>query len=59
MDKPPVLPPDGPPPADARGSSEQIAEQPAALGIHVLPLGVGLALVGLGTGFLALRLRRG
>lgn len=32
---------------------------PALSGLRVLPLGAGLVLIGLGLGFLGLRLRRG
>ncbi|MBT2490610.1 hypothetical protein J7E96_19245 [Streptomyces sp. ISL-96] len=47
------------PPGAAHEGSEQVVAQSDPLGIHVLPLGAGLTLVGLGLGFLGLRLRRG
>ncbi|GHC75618.1 hypothetical protein [Streptomyces flavofungini] len=46
-----------PGPADA--PRERAAEGPAFPGLRVLPLGGGMVLIGLGLGFLALRLRRG
>ncbi|WP_031512783.1 hypothetical protein [Streptomyces sp. NRRL F-5123] len=47
-----------PAPAAARGgSASDAAREPRVF--RVLPLGVGMVLVGLGLGFLGLRLRRG
>ncbi|MER7346138.1 hypothetical protein ABT390_12175 [Streptomyces aurantiacus] len=53
----PVLPP--PPPTAADAPRERAAEGPAFPGLRVLPLGAGMVLIGLGLGFLGLRLRRG
>ncbi|MFB7192403.1 hypothetical protein ACWCRC_24490 [Streptomyces sp. NPDC001940] len=45
-------------PADNAGRTPQQTAEPVIPGVGVLPLGSGLVLVGLGIGFLALRLRR-
>ncbi|NDZ83724.1 hypothetical protein G3I19_35490, partial [Streptomyces sp. SID10853] len=44
--------------AAARRSTQQAVPRDSALALHVGALGAGLALVGLGLGFLGLRLRR-
>lgn len=46
-------------PGTADAPRERAAEGPAFPGLRVLPLGGGMVLIGLGLGFLALRLRRG
>ncbi|MFD9904468.1 hypothetical protein [Streptomyces sp. NPDC059063] len=58
---PPERPEHTPPPAAdaAEPVRGQTATGPPIPGLRVLPLGVGLALTGLGIGFLGLRLRRG
>ncbi|MDJ0340285.1 hypothetical protein QMK19_00835 [Streptomyces sp. H10-C2] len=57
---PAVKPPQEPAPirTAAAVAADQGASEPAGHSLHVLPLGAGLALVGLGLGFLGLRLRR-
>ncbi|WP_282796989.1 hypothetical protein [Streptomyces sp. CC224B] len=55
--------PEPPPAADPGDTTEQSARSratgPPIPGLRVLPLGAGLVLIGLGLGFLGLRLRRG
>ncbi|MEI5098843.1 hypothetical protein RB200_09485 [Streptomyces sp. PmtG] len=55
--------PDPPPSADAADAAgafrRHAATGPPIPGLRVLPLGAGLVLIGLGLGFLGLRLRRG
>lgn len=46
-------------PGTADAPRERAAEGPAFPGLRVLPLGGGMVLIGLGLGFLGLRLRRG
>lgn len=46
-------------PGSADAPRERAAEGPAFPGLRVLPLGGGMVLIGLGLGFLGLRLRRG
>ncbi|WP_051852335.1 hypothetical protein [Streptomyces aureocirculatus] len=46
-------------PGTADEPRERAAEGPAFPGLRVLPLGAGMVLIGLGLGFLGLRLRRG
>ncbi|GGV50147.1 hypothetical protein GCM10010277_44740 [Streptomyces longisporoflavus] len=41
------------------GAAREAAAEPVFPGLRVLPLGSGLVLIGLGLGFLAVRLRRG
>ncbi|MFF1393072.1 hypothetical protein ACFVZD_04510 [Streptomyces sp. NPDC058287] len=50
--------PTGTPADNAGRTPRQTAAEPVIPGVGVLPLGSGLVLVGLGVGFLALRLRR-
>jgi hypothetical protein len=59
--RPPVRPsvrPTGVPVDNADRTPRQTVAEPVIPGVGVLPLGSGLVLVGLGVGFLALRLRR-
>ncbi|MET9465577.1 hypothetical protein ABZY44_12340 [Streptomyces sp. NPDC006544] len=49
--------PTPPAPVSALGTAPN--ERAADLAAHILPLGTGLALMGLGFGFMAMRLRRG
>jgi hypothetical protein len=57
----PAVPPTGPPPARGR-SADAGADSAEGYGtrkaMRVLPLGAGMALLGLGLGFLAIRMRR-
>ncbi|MFJ3922532.1 hypothetical protein [Streptomyces sp. NPDC090022] len=53
----PSRPPAPSPPPAALGTP--INDRAADLAAHILPLGAGIALMGLGLGFLAVRLRRG
>ncbi|MVO88969.1 hypothetical protein GPA10_30520 [Streptomyces sp. p1417] len=46
-------------PGTADEPRERAAEGPPFPGLRVLPLGAGMVLIGLGLGFLGLRLRRG
>ncbi|WP_447038447.1 hypothetical protein [Streptomyces sp. DSM 118878] len=61
----PYVPPHEMPPAAAAhrdavpGGTERAPSGPVLPGLRVLPLGGGLFLIGLGLGFLGLRLRRG
>ncbi|MGW6139128.1 hypothetical protein ACWFRM_10160 [Streptomyces sp. NPDC055144] len=54
----PSVRPTGVPVDNADRTPRQTAAEPVIPGVGVLPLGSGLVLVGLGVGFLALRLRR-
>ncbi|WP_405491070.1 hypothetical protein [Streptomyces sp. NBC_00096] len=51
------VPPSPPPVVSALGSEPN--ERAADLAAHILPLGTGFALMGLGFGYMGLRLRRG
>lgn len=54
----PSVRPTGIPADNADRTPRQTAAEPVIPGVGILPLGSGLVLVGLGVGFLALRLRR-
>ncbi|AZM54393.1 hypothetical protein DMA15_19005 [Streptomyces sp. WAC 01529] len=61
---PPYVPPPRPEPAavshrDTLSDAGEPPTEPVLPGLRVLPLGGGLVLIGLGLGFLGLRLRRG
>ncbi|MGW0393176.1 hypothetical protein ACWDYJ_20210 [Streptomyces sp. NPDC003042] len=62
---PPQEPPPGPPsaapsrPAAVSALGTEPNDRAADLAAHLLPLGTGLALMGLGLGFMGMRLRRG
>lgn len=62
---PPAPPPTPPPPAVAPSPPGQVTalgtepnDRAADLAAHILPLGTGFALMGLGLGYLGVRLRR-
>lgn len=55
---PPTPTPSGSEPAAARQQAPQAVPQPVAQQISPLSLGIGMALMGLGIGFLGVRLRR-
>ncbi|MGW7455091.1 hypothetical protein [Streptomyces sp. NPDC054787] len=57
---PPVAPLPSPTPHEAtRALGTEPNERAADLAAHILPLGTGFALMGLGLGYLGMRLRRG
>ncbi|MET9695398.1 hypothetical protein ABZY31_00475 [Streptomyces sp. NPDC006529] len=56
---PPRTEPSPPPPPRARAMGTGVNERAADLAAHILPLGTGFALMGVGLGYMGVRLRRG